>query len=131
MVSLPDMSNSKARVDRLLSCMSLNRPKGLSEPTRSAGLMRITLFYGDRHKNARVVAHGSRNMALTASIVCQIDIAGTEAALGAIADLDLTFTGKIDDILPSRRPMPGVEIVGENVAEDDTTSVNRRTKRGT
>jgi hypothetical protein len=52
----------------------------------------MTLFDWDRDKDARSVAYGSRDMALTGSIVGQIDIAGTEAALGAVADLDLTFT---------------------------------------
>jgi hypothetical protein len=53
---------------------------------------RFSLFHGDGYKKARLVAYGSRDMALTGSIVCEKDIAGTEAPLGSIADLDLTFT---------------------------------------
>ena len=48
------------------------------------------------------------------------DIAGTEATLGTIADLHFTLTGQVDHILPSRRPMPVIEIAGRSVAEDDT-----------
>ena len=58
-------------------------------------------------------------MAPAGGVICQKDIAGTEVPLGAIADLDLTLTGQVDHILPSRRPMPVVEIAGRSVAEND------------
>jgi hypothetical protein len=66
-----------------------------SEPAVKNDLIlfgRFYLLYGDCHKDAWLVTYGSRDMALTGSIVCEKDIAGTEAPLGAIADLDLTFT---------------------------------------
>ena len=48
----------------------------------------LNLIYED----AWLVADGSRDVALTGHIVCEIDIAGAQFPLGAITDLDLAFT---------------------------------------
>ena len=58
-------------------------------------------------------------MALAGGVVCQKDVAGTEAPLRAIADFDLTLTGQVDHVLPSRRPMPVMEVAGRSVTEND------------
>ena len=58
-------------------------------------------------------------MAPSGGVIYQKDIAVTEAPLGSVADLDLTLPGQVDHILPSRRPMPVVEITGRSVAEND------------
>ena len=64
--------------------------------------MRFSLFYRDEYKAARLGAYVSRDMTLTGSILCQKNIARAEAPLGTIADLDVSFTGQVDHILPSR-----------------------------
>jgi len=58
-------------------------------------------------------------MAPSGGVIYQKDIAVTKAPLGSVADLDLTLPGQVDHILPSRRPMPVVEITGRSVAEND------------
>ena len=58
-------------------------------------------------------------MAPAGGVIDQKNIAGTEAPLGSVADLDLTLPGQVDDILPSGRAMPVVKITGRRVAEDD------------
>jgi hypothetical protein len=83
---------------------------------------RLSLFYRDENKAARLGAYISGDMALTGSIVCKKNIAGTEPPLGTISNLDLGFAGQVDDILPSRCPMPAVDVIRGTVTEDDTIS---------
>jgi hypothetical protein len=83
-------------------------------------LIRFSLFQGDEYKAARLGAYVSGDMALTGSVVCQKNIARTEAPFGAIADFYLRFTGQVDDILAPRCPMPAVNVIRSSVTENDT-----------
>jgi hypothetical protein len=58
-------------------------------------------------------------MAPPGGVIDQKDITRTEASLGSVADLDLAFTGQVDDILPSGCPMPIVDRTGRSIPEDD------------
>jgi len=73
----------------------------------------------DGHEDARLATDGSRYMAPAGGVICQKDIAGTEASLGAIADLVFTLTGQVDHVRPSRRAMPVVESAWRSVAKND------------
>ena len=79
----------------------------------------MTLLYWNRDKYARLVTYRGREMSLTGQIVREIEIAGTEAVLGSIADLDFTFTREVNNILPPWSGMPTVDVVGGNVPEND------------
>jgi len=59
-------------------------------------------------------------MALAGSIIGEINVSRANAADTSISNLDFTFTGEIDDILPAWRCMPAIYILGINVTKHDT-----------
>ena len=78
------------------------------------------LFHRKHDVAARLAAYDARNVASTGCIIRQHDIAGAEAALGPVAEFDLSLAGKRDDILAPRRRMPVLDVAGRSVTKDDT-----------
>lgn len=84
------------------------------------GLLRRSLFQGDRHVEAWLAPHHSRDVSASGSIVCQHDVARSEAADSAVAGLDLALAGEGDHVLTPGRGVPILGVAGCGLTKDNT-----------